>query len=105
MSQLSKKLFFSFGLFCGRDLKIWIWGVPVVAAKSIFGCWGFFWKVCSVSGAPLTSVYSLFVKDSEIQLEWSGSSDSDSSFWCGFGYSPLDCFEVEFDRDEITIVV
>ena len=65
MSQSSKKLFFSFGLVSGRDLEIWIWGVPVVAAKSKFGCWGFFRNVCSVSGAPLASVYLLFVKDSE----------------------------------------
>ena len=99
MSQLSKKLFFSFGLVCGRDLEIWVRGISVVAAKSKFGCWGFFWEDYSVSGAPLASVYLFFVKDSKIQLDWSGSSNSDGPFWCGFGYSPLDCFEVEFDRD------
>ena len=66
MSQLSKELFFSFGLVCGRDLKIWIWGVSVVAAKSKLGCGCFFGKRCSFYGAPLASVYPFFVKDSEI---------------------------------------
>ena len=65
MSQLSKKLLFSFGLLCGRDLEIWIWGVSIVTAKLKLGCWCFFWKRCSVSGAPLASVYSFFVKDSK----------------------------------------
>ena len=65
MSQLSKKLFFSFGLIGGRDLEIWVWGVSVVAAKSKLGCWGFFWKGCSISGTPLTSLYSFFVEDSK----------------------------------------
>ena len=65
MSQLSKKLFFLFGLVCGRDLEIWIWGVSVVATKSKLGCWGFFRKGCSVSGAPLASFYLFFVKDSK----------------------------------------
>ena len=65
MSQLSKKLFFSFGLFCGRDLEIWVWGFSVVATKSILGCWCFFWKGSSISGAPLASVYSFFVKNSK----------------------------------------
>ena len=66
MSQSSKKLFFLFGLVCGRDLEIWIWGVPVVAAKSKLGCGCFFRKGCSFYGAPLASVYSLLVEDSEI---------------------------------------
>ena len=66
MSQLSKELFFSFGLVCGGDLKIWIWGVSVVAAKSKLGCGCFFGKRCSFNGAPLASVDSFFVKDSEI---------------------------------------
>ena len=65
MSQLSKKLFFSFGLLCGRDLEIGVWGVSVVATKSELGCWGFFWDRCSVSGAPLAFFYSFFVKDSK----------------------------------------
>ena len=65
LSQLSKELFFSFGLVCGRDLEIWIRGVSIVAAKSKLGCWCFFWKRHSVSGAPLASVYSFFVKDSK----------------------------------------
>ena len=65
MSQLSKKLFFSFGLVCDRDLEIWVRGVSVVAAKSKLGCWDFFWKGRSVSGTPLASVYSFFVKDSK----------------------------------------
>ena len=63
LSQLSKELFFSFGLVCGRDLEIWVRGVSVVAAKSKLGCWGFFWKGNSISGAPLASIYSFFVKD------------------------------------------
>ena len=62
MSQLSKKLFFSFGLVCDRDLKIWIWGVSVVTAKSELGCGCFFRKRCSFYGSPLTPVYSFFVK-------------------------------------------
>ena len=65
LSQLSKKLFFSFGLVCGRDLEIWIWGVSVITAKSKLGCGCFFWNRCSVSGAPLASVYLFFVKDSK----------------------------------------
>ena len=65
MSQLSKKLFFLFGLVCGRNLEIWIRGVSIVAAKSKLGGWCFFWKSCSVSGAPLTSFNLFFVKNSE----------------------------------------
>ena len=65
MSQLSKKLFFSFGLFCDGDLKIWVWGVPVVAAKSELGCGCLFRERCSFDGSPLTPVYSFFVKNSE----------------------------------------
>ena len=65
MSQLSKELFFLFGFVCDRDLEIWIWGVSVIAAKSEFGCWCFFWQGCSVSGAPLASFYLFFVKDSK----------------------------------------
>ena len=105
MSQLSKKLFFSFGFVCSGDLEIWVWGVSVIAPKLECGSWCFFWNDCSISGAPLASVYLFFVKDSEIELDWSGSSDSDGSFWCGFGYSPLDGFKVKFNRDEITVVV
>ena len=66
MSQLSKKLFFSFRLVCGRDLKIWFWGISIVAAKSKLGCGYFFRDRCSFYGAPLASVYSLLIKDSEI---------------------------------------
>ena len=66
LSQLSKELFFSFGLVCGQDLEIRVRGVSVVAAKSKLGCWDIFWKGCSVSGAPLASVYSFFVKDLKI---------------------------------------
>ena len=65
LSQLSKKLFFSFGLVCGRDSEIWIWGVSVIATKSKLGCGCFFWNRCSVSGAPLASVNSFFVVDSK----------------------------------------
>ena len=65
LSQLSKELFFLFGLVCGRDLEIWIWGVSIVTAKSKLGCWCFFWKGCSISGAPLASFYSFFIKDSK----------------------------------------
>ena len=65
LSQLSKKPFFLFGFVCCRDLEVWIWGVSVVAAKSKLGCGCFFRKRCSFYGAPLTSVYSFFVKNSE----------------------------------------
>ena len=65
MSQLSKKVFFSFGFVCGRDLEIWIWGVSVVAAESKLGCRCFFRKRCSFYGAPLTPIYSFFVENSE----------------------------------------
>ena len=65
MSQLSKELFLLFGFVGDGNLEIWIWGVSVVAAKSKVGCRGFFWKGDSVSGAPLASFYSFFVKDSK----------------------------------------